>query len=104
MQEKLSKMKPNKAPGIGNFNSSMLREVASSIVSPLCEIFKGSIEMGEVPLDWKIANAKPIYKNKGTKSQPCNYRPVSLTSHIFKTMESIIRDEIIGHLQKKRVN
>ena len=49
VQEKLSKMKPNKAPGIDNFNSSMLREVA--IASPLCEIFNGSIEMGQVPLD-----------------------------------------------------
>ena len=43
----------------------MLREVASAIVSPLCEIFNGSIEMGEVPLDWKRANVTPIYKNKG---------------------------------------
>ena len=48
VQEKLSKMKPNKAPGLDNCNSSMLREVASSIASPLCEIFKGSIETGEV--------------------------------------------------------
>ena len=78
----------------------MLREVASSIASPLCEIFKGSIEMGEVPMDWIKANVIPIYKNKGTKSQPCNYRPVSLTSHIFKTMESTIRDENIRQLQK----
>ena len=99
VQEKLSKMKPNKAPGIDNFNSSMLREVSSAIASPLCEIFNGILEMGEVPLDWKKANVKPIYKNKGTKSQPCNYRPVSLTSHISKTLESIIRDEIIRHLQ-----
>ena len=48
----------------------MLREVASSIASPLCEIFKDNIEMGEVPLDWKRANVTPIYKNKGTKFQP----------------------------------
>ena len=46
VQEKLSKMKPNKAPGVDNFNSSMLREVASSIASPLCEILEGSIETG----------------------------------------------------------
>ena len=100
VQEKLSKMKPNKAPGIDNFNSSMLREVSSAIASPLCEIFNGRIEMGQVPLDWKKANVTPIYKNKGTKSQQWNYRLVSLTSHISKTMESIIRDEIIRHLQK----
>jgi hypothetical protein len=51
VQEKLSKMKPNKAPGIDNFNSSMLREISSVIASPLCEIFNGSIVMGQVPLD-----------------------------------------------------
>ena len=61
VQEKLSKMKPNNAPGIDSFNSSMLREVASSVASPLCEILKGSIEMGEVPLDRKRANITNIY-------------------------------------------
>ena len=70
-----------KGPGIDNFNSSMLRKVVSSIASPLCEIFKGSIEMGEVPLDWKRADVTPKYKNKGTKLQPYNYRRVSLTSY-----------------------
>lgn len=31
---------------------------------------------------------------------PCNYRPVSLTSHICKVMESIIKDKMIDHLNK----
>ena len=35
VQEKLSKMKPNKAPGIDKLNSSILREVPSSIASPI---------------------------------------------------------------------
>ena len=35
---------------------------------------------------------------KGGKSASQNYRPVSLTSVICKLMESIIKDEIIKHL------
>ena len=39
----------------------------------------------------------PIYK-KGPKGDPGNYRPVSLTSIPGKLMESIIKDELMGHL------
>ena len=34
------------------------------------------------------------------KSDPGNYRPVSMTSVISKVMESIIRDAIVEHLVK----
>ena len=34
------------------------------------------------------------------KSVPGNYRPVSLTSHVCKIMESILRDYIVEHLSR----
>ena len=41
----------------------------------------------------------PIFK-KGSKGDPANYRPVSLTSVCCKVMESIIRDSIVEHLAR----
>ena len=52
----------------------------------------------ELPMEWKQANISAIHK-KGKKILPENYRPVSLTSIICKTMESIIRDHIIKHMK-----
>ena len=60
-------MKPNKAPGIDNFNSSMLREVSSAIASPLCDIFNGSIEMAEIPLDWKKSKCNTYIQKQRNK-------------------------------------
>ena len=40
---------------------------------------------------------------KGKRSEPGNYRPVSLTSVISKIMESIVRDAIVDHLVKNNV-
>jgi len=42
----------------------------------------------------------PIYKlKKGLRSDPGNYRPVSLTSIVYKLMESIIRDNVMTHFK-----
>ena len=51
---------------------------------------------------WKKAIIAAIYK-KGKKSDPGNYRPVSLTSVISKVMESIVRDAMVEHLMKNNL-
>ena len=48
-----------------------------------------TLELGLLPDEWKTANVIPIYK-KDDKTQPSNYRPVSLTSCICKISERII--------------
>ena len=44
----------------------------------------------------------PIYK-KGNRHEACNYRPISLTSHVCKTLEHIIFSEIINHLESNDI-
>ena len=39
-----------------------------------------------------------IIFRKGSKTSPCNYRPISLTSHVCKVLESIIKERIVKHL------
>jgi hypothetical protein len=65
-------------------------------------IFKKSVSTGSVPEDWKCANVTPISK-KGSRSDPGNYRPVSLTSVCCKLLESIIRDDLMSHLEKNKL-
>ena len=62
-------------------------------------VMRRSLNEGAVPMDWRTANVSPIFK-KGSKFSPGNYRPVSLTSVCCKMMESIIKDEVVGHLEK----
>ena len=46
---------------------------------------------------WKEANVAPLFK-KGVKSDPLNYRPVSLTCILCKVYEKFIRQHIIDHV------
>ena len=50
-----------------------------------------------MPPIWKMANVTPVFK-KGAKTNPSNYRPISLISIVCKVMESLIRDEMMDHL------
>ena len=45
-----------------------------------------------------MAYITPIHKG-GSKSHPINYRPVSLTSHLAKTFERIIRRYLVAYLE-----
>ena len=66
-----------------------LKELAQSIAPILRLIFQTSYDTGTVPQEWREANVVPIYK-KGRKSDPSNYRPISLTCIACKLMEHII--------------
>ena len=98
VQKKLEKLNRFKSSGPDNIHSHVLRETAIPISIPLSIIFRESLEAGETPDDWRKANVTPIFK-KGDRTDPANYRPVSLTSQVCKVLESIIRDQLFDHLK-----
>ena len=97
VKKKLNLLKPNKSPGPDAYHPLMFKQIAESIAKPLSIIFNKTLQEGKLPEKWKQANVTPIFK-KGDKRQPSNYRPVSLTSIVCKTMETIIRDIIVEHM------
>ena len=97
VRKKLVALKPNSAPGPDKISSRFLKNNAGAMAPALAMIFNKSMSEGSVPEDWKLANVTPIFK-KGSKGDPGNYRPVSLTSVPCRTMESCMRDEIVDHL------
>ncbi len=89
-----------KSTGPDNISPRFLRDMSQYIAGPLTIIFRKSIDEGNLPEDWKVANITPVYKNKGNKHHSTNYRPVSLTSVVCKILEKIVRKEILNHMKR----
>ena len=93
----LKDLDASKSMGPDNTNPFLLKSMAEVFVKPLTLIFQKSVSSGTVPSAWKEARITPIFK-KGSKTEPSNYRTVSLTSIICKTLEKVVRKSIINHL------
>ena len=99
VKKKLINLKKDKSPGPDGIHPHLLCSTADMVARPLADIFTASFECGLVPADWRQANISPIFK-KGSKDDPNNYRPVSLTSVPCKIMESIIRDAVVDYVER----
>ncbi|MCG8035226.1 MAG: reverse transcriptase family protein, partial [Candidatus Thiodiazotropha taylori] len=98
----LENINPKKAAGPDNVPARILKDCACELAPILTLIFRQSLSDGQVPEDWKKANVTAIYK-KGTRQDPANYRPVSLTSLSCKIMEHVIVSQTLKHLDKHEV-
>ena len=102
MEEAISNLNANKSPGPDNFHPKLLKLCSKSLSIPFKLLFDNTIHEGCIPSDWKQAEVRPIFK-KGDKTNPGNYRPVSLTSVICKLFEKFIKNSLNNHLIKNNI-
>ena len=99
----LLRLKRDKAPGPDGINPTTLAELADVLAKPISIIFRISLDSGRIPDDWRKAQVSPIFKNKGSRLNSTNYRPVSLTCILCKTMETLVRKHLVNHLESNNI-
>ena len=97
VRKKLSGLKPSAAPGPDKVWARVLHSLADVLAEPLAYVYNKLLEEEAVPDIWKIASVCPVFK-KGSKGDPGNYRPISLTCILCKIMEGVVRDAMVEFL------
>ena len=96
--EAIDEIKPNASSGPDEIPVTLLKNCKSTLAVPIHLLWSKSLASGEVPSFYKYSNVFPLHK-KDSKALASNYRPISLTSHIIKVFERILRKKLVLHLE-----
>ena len=92
----------SKAAGIDKISGRFLKDSANILAKPIAKICNISISSGLFPSDCKLAKLKPLYK-KGSKTNPENFRSISLLPLISKVIERIVYDQVYNFLLQNNI-
>lgn len=79
----------NTASGIDEITTKILKCIKTLILPDLTSCINKCLELGIFPENLKLAKVTPIFKS-GNKSNPSNYRPISVLPVISKVFERIL--------------
>ena len=85
------------AAGPDKFPVAILKECGELLAPIIHKLWCASLETGIIAEKFKSQAVIPIFKG-GSKAIPANYRPVSLTSHIIKLFERVVRKKMISFI------
>ena len=99
----IKSLKLNKSSGVDDILNEYIISTKHTFVPIYRKIFNLILQNGIIPSDWVKGNIIPIYKNKGSKNEPANYRPITLLSCIGKLFTSIINTRLTNFLEDNRI-
>lgn len=93
---------PTKATGLDGIGPKIIK-MGSDCLSPIIAgLINKSIDSEKFPNQMKCAKVFPIYKG-GHKSDPSNYRPISILPSFSKIFEKHINGHLMNYLNKYKL-
>lgn len=96
----IKELDPYSATSEGDIPARILCSCKENLAQPLVLIWSKSFATSIIAPPMKMQYITPIYK-KGDRTNAANYRPVSITSHMIKIFERVIRSRLVSHIEGK---
>ena len=95
-------LKSKNSSDLNGISTTLIKKCIFSIARPLKHILDLSFSSGIVPDQLKVAKIIPIYK-AGDKTNPDNYRPISLLCTFSKIFEKIMAQRLTNYLEQNSI-
>ena len=91
------------SPGSDTVHYQLLKHLPEQSLLLLLFVFNTIWITQDFPNSWRDAIIIPIPKPGKDSSNPCNYRPIALTSCLCKTMERMVNQRLVWFLEKNNI-
>jgi len=86
---------PGKSAGPDGIKPLTLRHLGPLAIVRLKRIYRACLQIGYIPIEWRKSKVVFIPKfNKEDYTKPKSFRPISLTSFLFKVLERLVLWEL----------
>ena len=100
---KLLRLRPSKATADSLFCNRFLQKCAPFLATSITFLFNLSLSTSSFPSAWKYAKVIPLYKHRGSRADPSNYRPISLLPAIGKVMDDIQSSRLLDFMTSNKL-
>ena len=90
----IKRLKYNKAHGDDHVINEYIQSTSDKMIDVYIELFNIIFETGIIPDSWLVGYIKPIYKNKGDKLDPKNFRPITILCCVSKLFTAILNERL----------
>ena len=87
-----------KNKSLRNKGHHTIKNCKESLAKPIHLLWSRSMEKSDVPDFYKFSHVFPLHK-KDSRAFAANYRPISLTSHVVKVFERVLRKKMVDYLE-----
>jgi hypothetical protein len=99
----ISKTTKKVASGTDGINGKIVKDVKHYIAAPLAYLVNCSFAAGEYPEALKHSKTIPVYKNKGSRNNTANYRPICVQNQFSKIFDMAFSNNLTKYVEKYKI-
>ena len=98
----ISKLSNGAAMGPDGLPVHVFKYGGDFIINAVMDITQSSISTGDIPQSMRLGWITPLWKGEDAMD-PINYRPISLTNHLIKIVERLVRSQMTDFLTENNL-
>ena len=94
IMEAIKQLKYHKAAGVDRVVNEYIKSTATLLMPVYVKLFNTIFDNGVLPDEWHTGIIIPIFKNKGSRLHPENYRPITLLCCCSKLVTTLLNNRL----------